>query len=334
MWITVGVISPLLILVILMIAFRFPPSFFPPPVTETDQPRWTTRASMPTPRRGLALASIEERVYAIAGESSGGVTDRVERYDLESDTWEELPAKPTAVTDVVAAVIGGKIYVPGGKLASGAISSKNEVFDPLTNQWSQAAGIPEPLSAYALAAFEGKLYLFGGWNGTTYVQSSYEYDPEIDVWMRLPDIPTPRGYSSAVVSGGKIYVLGGTNDDLILDVNEAFTPHQTNNQSWEILDKMPQPRFKMGAASLADVVHIVGGVDQDNEALPSWQYLPMSGVWQEFETATGEPWLQLGATPVGTLLVAIGGDIRGQPSDKNMAYQAIYTMLLPLIRDE
>jgi hypothetical protein len=37
----------------------------------------------------------------------------VERYDTISDTWATVTAKPTAVYDVNAVTLGGRIYIPG-----------------------------------------------------------------------------------------------------------------------------------------------------------------------------------------------------------------------------
>ena len=51
--------------------------------------QWETLASMPTARSGLAVAVYDNHVYAIAGDTGGGVANVVERYDPETD---EAPA--------------------------------------------------------------------------------------------------------------------------------------------------------------------------------------------------------------------------------------------------
>jgi len=159
--------------------------------------RWKARAPLPTPRRGLALAAYDGQVYAICGESPDGVTEAVERYDPKADAWTSLADKPTAVADVAAALIGGEIYVPGGRTASGSPTNLVEAYNPETDTWERKAPLPVPLSAYALAALEGKLYLFGGWDGSRYVGTVYEYDPAQDVWTAKSPCPL-RGASPAL----------------------------------------------------------------------------------------------------------------------------------------
>jgi N-acetylneuraminic acid mutarotase len=141
---------------------------------------------MLTARSALAAAAYENQVYAIGGETDEGVTGALERYDPRSDTWTALAPKPLAAAEIGAAVIGGKIYVPGGLTAEGMPTTVLEVYDPRSDAWSLGPSMPEALSAYALAAFEGKLYLFGGWNGTGYVASVYAFDPDSGLGSALP----------------------------------------------------------------------------------------------------------------------------------------------------
>src|SRR3990172_3478732 len=88
----------------------------PDTLVALEQSRWQERAMMPTGRSGLAVAAYEDRIYAIGGETAQGVTSVVEYYDVSTDVWSTLPSKPTAVGDVQAAILGGMIYVPGGRL--------------------------------------------------------------------------------------------------------------------------------------------------------------------------------------------------------------------------
>jgi hypothetical protein len=67
--------------------------------------------------------------------------------------------------DINAVVAGGKIFIPGGKLASGEVTDRFEIYDPLNDNWEKGSPLAIPLSAYAQVAYEGKLELFGGWNG-------------------------------------------------------------------------------------------------------------------------------------------------------------------------
>ena len=81
-------------------------------------------------------------IYVIAGETAEGISGVVERYDPATDTWESLPSKPTPITDIGAAVMGGKIYVPGGRMSDGRATNTLEVFDPRSGTWDVGPSMP------------------------------------------------------------------------------------------------------------------------------------------------------------------------------------------------
>ena len=89
-------------------------------------------------------------------------------------------------------VLGGLIYVPGGRLASGEMTNVLEVYNPYQDTWSRKAPLPEAVSGYALVAFEGGLYLFGGWDGNKALADVYAYDPGLDQWEARADLPRPK----------------------------------------------------------------------------------------------------------------------------------------------
>ncbi len=290
--------------------------------------RWQEHAAMPTARSGLAVASQENQIYAIGGETEVGVTSVVERYDLVTNTWTGLASKPTAVTDVSAAVVGGRIYVPGGRLASGAVTNILEIYDPRLDRWEQGAALPIALSAYALVAFEGKLYLFGGWDGEHFLASVYEYDPDQDAWGAGSPMPTVRGFAGAAVAGGIIYVLGGYDGKEALVVNEEYLP---NRDTWSPRAPLPVGRYVMGVASIADIIYVVGGVGETDSTLPPLQYVHQQDQWQEFEGPFPQRWSHLGLISLQTQLYGVGGWWNGIPAAQNLSYQAIYTIMVPVI---
>ena len=299
------------------------------PAPATPQ-RWQEQAALPTARSGLAVASQENQIYAIGGETKIGVTDVLERYDLTTNTWTGLSSKPTAVVDISAAVVGGRIYVPGGRLASGRATNILEAYDPVKDRWEQAAALPVALSAYALVAFEGKLYLFGGWDGERYLDSVYEYNADQNTWRMRAPMPTARAYAGAAASGGKIYVFGGYDGKQALTVNEEYLPER---DSWLRPAPLPAGRYAMGATSIADIIYAVGGVGEKGSApLPPLQYIHQQDQWQAFEgPLSQQEWSHLGLVPLQTQLYGVGGRRNGAPAAQNLSYQAIYTILIPIV---
>lgn len=293
--------------------------------------RWQEHAAMPTARSGLAVTSQENQIYAIGGDTKVGVTSVVERYDLVTDTWTTLSSKPTAVADVNAAVVGGHIYVPGGRLASGEVTNILEIYDPREDRWTQGTALPIALSAYALVTFEGKLYLFGGWDGERFLTSVYEYDPDQDTWGVRSPMPTARGFSGAAVAGGKIFVIGGTDGLSTLTVNEAYSPNREGvDNPWESFEPMPSSRTHPGVGNVADTVYILGGAAPEN-TFSFIAYLPQTDEWQAFETPPVSAENELALTSLGEYLFAISGTIEGEQAGVVLAYRAVYTIGIPVI---
>ena len=96
---------------------------------------WATGAPMPTGRSGHAGAVLRGCLYAFGGEGNGarpdGLFPQSEVYDPRTNTWESLPQMPTPRHGIGAAVVGDKIYIPGGGAVAGfGATPVHEVFTP------------------------------------------------------------------------------------------------------------------------------------------------------------------------------------------------------------
>jgi len=304
----------------------------PVEVSQSSEAQWQENPAMPTARYGLATAAYENLIFAIAGRTTNGETGIVERYNPELNSWDILSTKPTAVSDISAAVLGGKIYIPGGRMNSGEMTDVLEIYDTRLDQWSEGASLPVPVSAYAIAPFEGRIYLFGGWDGEKYLGNTYAYDPESDSWTPLAGMPTPRAYAGAGVVGRKIYVIGGYDGKKVLAVNEAFLPDGIEDplQAWEAHESMPTAGFAMGVSSVADSIYVLGGLEKPN--LPRSEiYVYQEGAWNTLLASNPELGSNLGLVNLSAYLYAIGGLVKKTPSDINLSYKVLYTISVPLI---
>ena len=300
----------------------------------TTIPRWQELAEMPTARYGLAAAAYENQIYAIGGETLQGVTGVVERYDPETNIWVERSPKPLPVVDVDGEVIGGMIYVPGGRVSTGGVTNYLEVYNIREDKWEKGAPLPMALSAYALVAFEGKLYLFGGWDGGQYLDIVFEYEPEEDIWRQKTSMPTARGYAGAAVVENNIYVIGGYDGNEALSVNEVYMPDRDDDgidNPWDQAEPMPGTRSGMGVASVANIVLVIdGGIGNDDKPQPI-AYLPQSEGWQTIDSAPYDLGKRLHVVVLGAHLYTVGGKLDTVPSGNLMKYRAIYTVSIPVI---
>lgn len=309
----------------------------PLPSVPSPQPTplpWQTRAPMPTARMGLAAVAYESQVLAIGGETARGLTGTVELYDPRSDQWASRAPKPLPVADVSAAVVGGRVFVPGGRMASGEITDALEIYDPRRDAWSLGTSLPVPLSQYALAAFEGKLYLFGGWNGTAYVPSVYEYDPDSNAWTQRTPLPTACGSAAAAATNGGVLVMGGCDGQRTLEANLEYIPERdaSGGAPWLERAPLPEPRCGMGIASSGDLVHLLGGHSDSAGELAPLEYEVLGDDWKALPSPGIAHWQAMGFVAVGTNLIALGGESGSQIVATTLTYQALYTITIPLIR--
>ncbi|HSB65155.1 MAG TPA: LuxR C-terminal-related transcriptional regulator [Anaerolineales bacterium] len=327
-----GIILILLVLGLIYDPWNILPANSSIPPTPTPRVQWFQLSGLPTPRWGLAVVSYDNLIYAIGGENESGISNRVERYDSKSQEWIDFAIKPTAVSDISAAAIGGLIYVPGGKSTNGLPVDVNEIYDPLTNKWSVGAHLPKPLCRYALAVNEGRMYLFGGWDGKQVVNDAYVYDPDNDQWSQITAMPTARSYAGAVTGGGKIYVIGGWDGNQALTNNEVFHPDYTGPSSpWSQGTALPSGRYGMGIANLADIIFIVGGTGV-GDIIPAIALSSGDQRWGQVESPLQNNWAFLGAATVGTRLFVLGGKTGESPNVQMWSYQVIFTITLPIVR--
>jgi len=295
--------------------------------------RWLIKSSMPEPRKGMGFIGYNDSFYLVGGETSQGIDGALLLYKPESNTWKTLKSKPTPVTDVHAALLGEKIYIPGGLLKNNTPTDVLEIYDPRQDSWETKAPLPVPLSAYALASFEGRLYLFGGKNGDTYVSSVYSYDPEEDRWEEHSPLGTPRAYAGAAVLNNRILVIGGYNGQHALGDNLAYFPNRDTDHenAWESYQPLPAERYAMGVTQLADFIFVFGGLGEDgNIASTLLQFTVPNNQWIEIDS----PPAAVGAYPAtlasGNYIYLCGGETPDGLLATNQAYQAIYTIPLPI----
>jgi DNA-binding CsgD family transcriptional regulator/N-acetylneuraminic acid mutarotase len=303
------------------------------PGATLDTERWKTAAAMAVSRFGLAAVTYENNIYAIAGGTTNGITDILERYNPDTNAWVQLAPKKTPVYEVSAGVINGNFYVPGGRLKSDQVSNILEVYNPLTDTWSVGESLPQPLCAYGLAVFEGRLYLFGGWNGKEFVDNVYVYYPSEQKWIEKTPLDFQRGYLNASTVGERIFVVGGNNGKQFVDNTDVYSPvlDDGSRNAWSQAAGIPTGRARMGMAAISSYLQIIGGVSENNEPSPALLYNVQSDQWSTFEPVNKELWTDLTVVSLGSRIYILGGKLDGKPTNKVLSYQAIYTIAAPII---
>ena len=272
------------------------------PTTNT----WTSKTSMPTPRKDFAITAYKNKIYTIGGKTSNGLAGTNEVYNPRTDSWETKKDMPTPRRYLEANTVKDKIYLIAGYNNTGEfIPDFNEVYSPETDTWTTKAPMPIPKYAYASAVLDNKIYFFAG--GTTESNINQIYDTETDSWsegMRLPSFC--RSIAAAATTGTwvpkRIYVIGGQKGFAeALNLNRIYDPV---TDEWSTGASMKTSRYGLSVAVVDDFLYAIGGGDglviiRSNEV-----YDPQADLWRtikEIPIPTPIPTPNTTPTPTPTI---------------------------------
>ena len=279
---------------------------------------WLTLASMPDARQEVATAELNGKIYVIGGLPR---TDRVQEYDIASNTWKVVAPLPVAVDHAAAASAGGKLYVFGGNTDNGNSRALYE-YDAVLNGWTQKSSMPTARNALAAAVIGGRIYAVGGTSAT---QRDLEmYDPAADAWIIRAPMATGRNHLAAAAVQGKLYAAGGRNNTtFLLNVLEVYDPVAN---SWTTRAPMPTGRSGHAAAAVGDKIYTFGGEGNPNSPIGIFRevelYDPEKDSWRSLEPMP-TPRHGIGAAAAGNRIYLPGGATRAGGGSQTGVHEAL-----------
>jgi uncharacterized repeat protein (TIGR01451 family) len=274
------------------------------PIRVTASTPWRPLVSLPSPRYRLAGAALDDcRFFAIGGWGLYGDAMRANHmYDARTGQWQAMQPKPTAAGNIAAAIIDGRIYVPGGGQEDSQLAAL-EIYDPDSDRWTRGADLPLQMSGSAVAAAAGKLYVFGGNIGQDhFLSSTLEYDPIGDVWTERAPMPLgARSQAAAAELDGHIYVAGGWP---ALKTVERYTPA---SNSWTSLAPMPTGRQSPSLVPMNGYLYAIGGGDGWTSLSAVERYDPGTDSWVSLAPLQSPARAGIAAVAAGGQLFAFGG---------------------------
>lgn len=127
---------------------------------------------------GAAFTLLDPDVfYYYGGYGEQGVSSRLFKYTISTNTWVELPSGPIADTNIRAAVVDGIAYIGGFS----NVMYKGYTLKYDGDHWEiLKSAIPAPPNrwSHGTAYAGGSVYIFGGYNGTT-LADMWRYTPPV-----------------------------------------------------------------------------------------------------------------------------------------------------------
>ena len=120
---------------------------------DLNKNKWEEVASMNNMRSGCCAAAAMGAVYVFGGGDNCKVAEGTwafatgEKYDVEKNTWTYIAEMTHPRRGGMAATVGNKIYLRGGKNNRNEDVLKMECYDPQTNLWEEVDHIEPPEGA-------------------------------------------------------------------------------------------------------------------------------------------------------------------------------------------
>lgn len=196
---------------------------------------WTAMPSLPEERSDGAAVVYGNYLYYIGGTKSisgGEIIDEnnLWRYDMAAGTWSGLSPLPVGLAFISAAVVKGKIYIPGNDL-----TSNTYVYDIAGNTWLPEITAPEsmpPSAYYQCIAVGDQIWRIGGLEregGFAVSNEVWVLDTVTGLWSRNPaSMNIPRMSFAAGIVGTRVVVAGGIKEVVVQQNNKKdFIPTNT-----------------------------------------------------------------------------------------------------------
>jgi hypothetical protein len=304
------------------------------------QTKWELRPTAAPPRSHQATIKANGFIYMVGGQSTilnpPDLSRSLYRYDPGNDSWDmTLPDMPgDELTDVTAAYLNGRIYVPSGYNGNNMVGDHN-AYNIAAGVWETGKAAPPVAVGLAQAVAlpdQSGYYLVGGISNTEFFSTTAAvhndvslYTPGTGSWNpSIPDMIVPRYGHTAVWINDGICVVGGIDDNnQLLPSGECYRP-AFSGQWLPTIPAMNIARYGAGSAVSPDGRWFVfGGQDFNFNSVPEvevydpanpgagWQILDISYDLGGSVPKLGDPIIYPRSFPegqfIGNYLYAIGG---------------------------
>ncbi|NXI44943.1 KLHL4 protein, partial [Galbula dea] len=265
------------------------------------------RSMMQSPRTKPRKSTVGA-LYAVGGMDATKGTTTIEKYDLRTNSWEQIGTMNGRRLQFGVAVIDNKLYVVGGR---DGLKTSNivECFNPITKVWTLMPPMSTHRHGLGVAMLEGPMYAVGGHDGWSYLNTVERWDPQARQWNYVASMSTPRSTVGVAALNSKLYAVGGRDGSSCLKSMECFDPH-TNK--WSICASMSKRRGGVGVATYNGFLYAVGGHDAPASNHCSRlsdcveRYDPKTDAWTTVAPLS-VPRDAVGICPLGDRLYAVGG---------------------------
>jgi len=230
-----------------------------------------TSSVKPGERSGASGVVYKDALYIFGGYGGSGRLDDIFRFDFLARSWSQVHAQGTAPggrENNGAVVHGNKMYLFGGYSGFTWLNDFLS-FNFDTVQWASVPSgwkgtVPSTRFGYVSAVHGDHMYVFGGYDGSAWMNDTYDFDFERGGWSATQVqgfIPSGRSCPSwADHSGsGSVFLFGGY--DGVHRMND-FHQFRMGPRIWSLVrsaGQEPSPRYFHASVVYANSLYVFGG---------------------------------------------------------------------------
>lgn len=218
------------------------------------------------------------RIYFVAGRGSyvGAATNKVWRYDPNSNIFTAIATIPNGVISTQVGIIGNSLYIYSGDHAtSNSAQSYSQVLNLNTLSWTTRSITSTYRRRWAGCwVYDNRLYLYGGNNSSdnTSLNQVFSYTPTNHSYIVHSNSGPADRYIKTVVLDGYVYCLG---------FYSAFSRYSLLTNTWQTLSVPGRP-LQCDIATYNKKIYLLGGTDnynlmEYNPTTKQWRTVPFKG---------------------------------------------------------
>ncbi len=152
----------------------------------------------------------------------------------------------------------GSLYAMGG---NGQGTQLNLRYNTATDAWTQVTSLPGDLRIIDGGQVAGVIYLPGGFNGSSFVATTYAYNVAGNSWTTVASAPRSVAAYGAAACDGKLYRLGGASYSTFPNGETGAEVYDPTTNAWTSLAPMTGGHTWPAVACIDHKLYVAGGVD-------------------------------------------------------------------------
>ena len=200
-----------------------------------------------------AVVNFQGSLVVVGGKTSENqVADKVQKYNPDTDLWQEVAPMSVARVGVCVVADESSMYAIGGwSMSWFGVLNVVEKYDPQRNSWSRVASTREKKMHCCGVLVNSKVFLFGGVKRKVpaAISTLIEiYDPVSDVWTSVQNTSLRSIPVSAVSLKGDIFVVfrSKENEQIVSQVKI----YNVDTNEWKLCAEAPAGAYLYSLAPL------------------------------------------------------------------------------------